>query len=94
MPGKFKVRWLGRYKVLEVKDNEAIRLSTLDNAPLKDLVNGSKLKHYKVRMEPFAIRFLEIQGDKDGTRQNTNGKIDESIQKALLKTNFKTPNHN
>ena len=38
-PGKFKVCWLGPYKIVEVGSNGAIKLSTLDNNPLKYLKN-------------------------------------------------------
>ncbi|XP_059067475.1 uncharacterized protein LOC131858295 [Cryptomeria japonica] len=50
-PGKFKVRWLGPYKVQEVEENGAIKLSTLDNQPIKETVNGSKLKMYHRRQQ-------------------------------------------
>lgn len=29
--GKFKVRWLGPYKIIEVQTNGVVKLSTLDN---------------------------------------------------------------
>lgn len=44
--GKFKVRWLGPYKICEVAANGAIKLSTLADQPIKETVNGSKLKIY------------------------------------------------
>lgn len=47
--GQFKVRWLGPFRILEIKENGAIKLSTLDNTPIRDLVNGSKLKAYEER---------------------------------------------
>lgn len=47
--GKFKVRWLGPYKIREVGKNGAAKFSTLDDNPIRDLVNGSKLKLYRER---------------------------------------------
>lgn len=44
--GKFKVRWLGPFKVCEVNANGAIKLWTLDEKEMSDAVNGSKLKQY------------------------------------------------
>lgn len=43
-PGKFKVRWLGPFKVCEVNTNWAIKLWMLDGKEVPDAVNGSKLK--------------------------------------------------
>lgn len=37
------------YKIREVVKNGAVKLSTLDNNPIRDPVNGSKLKVYKER---------------------------------------------
>lgn len=51
-PGKFKVRWLGPYKIREVGRNRAVKLATLDNNPIRDPVNGSKLKIYRERNKP------------------------------------------
>ncbi|XP_059067612.1 uncharacterized protein LOC131858397 [Cryptomeria japonica] len=45
-PGKFKVKWLGPFKVCEVGANGAIKLWTLDDKEIPDAVNGSKLKVY------------------------------------------------
>ncbi|XP_057853134.1 uncharacterized protein LOC131063364 [Cryptomeria japonica] len=45
-PRKFKVRWLGPFKVCEVNANRAIKLWTLDGKEIPDVVNGSKLKQY------------------------------------------------
>lgn len=45
-PGKFKVRWLGPFKVREVNANGAIKLWTLDGKEIPDAINGSKLKQY------------------------------------------------
>lgn len=59
-PGKFKVRWLGPYIVMEVKDNGAIKLSTLDNNPLKNPVNGSKLRLYNQQNQIYPICHLDI----------------------------------
>lgn len=40
--GKFRVRWLGPYKIEEVGANGAIKLSTLDGNPIKTPVNGHR----------------------------------------------------
>ncbi|XP_059073471.1 uncharacterized protein LOC131874218 [Cryptomeria japonica] len=48
-PGKFKVRWLGPFKVHEVSANGAIKLWTLDGKEVLDAVNGLKLKLYHER---------------------------------------------
>lgn len=50
-PGKFKVRWLGPFKIREVAANGAIKLSTLGDQPIKETVNGSKLKIYHHRQQ-------------------------------------------
>lgn len=52
-PGKFKVRWLGPYKIKEVGKNEAVKLFTLDDNPIRDPVNGLKLKVYRERNKPM-----------------------------------------
>ncbi|XP_057841791.1 uncharacterized protein LOC131051343 [Cryptomeria japonica] len=52
-PGKFKVHWLGPYKIKEVGKNGAVKLSTLDDNPIHNPVNGSKLKLYQERDKPF-----------------------------------------
>ncbi|XP_057853538.1 uncharacterized protein LOC131063658 [Cryptomeria japonica] len=49
--GKFKVRWLGPYKIREVVANGAIKLSTLGDQPIKETVNGLKLKIYHHRQQ-------------------------------------------
>lgn len=54
---------------MEVKENRALRLSTLDNKPLKDLVNGSKLKPYKDRRKSLPTYFLEIQDQQDKAKE-------------------------
>ncbi|XP_057865967.2 uncharacterized protein LOC131073535 [Cryptomeria japonica] len=48
-PEKFKVRWLGPYKIRDVAVNGATKLSTLGNQPIKEMVNESKLKIYHHR---------------------------------------------
>lgn len=48
-PSKFKVRWLGPFKVCEVNANGAIKLWMLDGKEVLDAVNGSKLKLYHKR---------------------------------------------
>lgn len=50
-PGKFKVRWLGPYKIREVGENGAIRLSTLDDQPIPEPMNKSKLIIYHQRRQ-------------------------------------------
>ena len=49
--GKFKVKWIGPYKIGEVGDNKAIKLWMLNGKEVTDLVNGSKLKIYHERNE-------------------------------------------
>ncbi|XP_057861572.1 uncharacterized protein LOC131070035 [Cryptomeria japonica] len=44
--GKFKVRWLGPYKVSEVAENGAVKLWTLDGREVVGNINGSILKQY------------------------------------------------
>lgn len=61
-PGKFKVRWLGPYKVQEAAENGAIKLSTLDDQPIKETVNGSKLKMYKTAGSSEMNQFVRRQG--------------------------------
>lgn len=51
-PGKFKVRWLGPFKVCEVNTNGVIKLWMLDGEEIPDAINGSKLKIYHERREP------------------------------------------
>ena len=48
-PGKFKVKWVGPYKIREVGDNRAVNLWTLDKKEIADAVDGSKLKIYHER---------------------------------------------
>lgn len=50
-PSKFKVKWLGPFKVHEVGANRAIKLWTLDDKEIPDAVNDSKLKVYQERPE-------------------------------------------
>lgn len=50
--GKFKVRWLGSYKIREVGKNGIVKLSTLDDNPIRDPVNGLKLKLYREQDKP------------------------------------------
>ncbi|XP_057816415.1 uncharacterized protein LOC131029788 [Cryptomeria japonica] len=45
-PSKFRVKWLGPFKIREVGANEAIKLWTIDGMEVPDAVNGSKLKIY------------------------------------------------
>lgn len=45
-PSKFKVKWVGPFKIWEVGCNGAIKLWTLDGKEVPDPVNGSKLKIY------------------------------------------------
>ncbi|XP_059067877.1 uncharacterized protein LOC131858602 [Cryptomeria japonica] len=44
--GKFKVRWLGPYRVQEVAVNGAMKLWTLNGREVAGSINGSKLKLY------------------------------------------------
>ena len=41
---KFKVKWVGPYKICEVSNNGTIKPWTLDEKEVADVVNGSKLK--------------------------------------------------
>lgn len=51
-PRKFKVRWLGPFRIREVNTNGEIKLWMLDGKEIPDAVNGSKLKVYHERREP------------------------------------------
>ena len=44
--GKFKVKWLGPYKVREVGDNGSIKLWIVEGQEILDAINGSKMKIY------------------------------------------------
>lgn len=50
-PGKFRVKWLGPFKIHEVGANGAIKLWTMDGMEVSDAVNGSKLKIYHQRRQ-------------------------------------------
>lgn len=50
-PSKFKIKWLGPFKVREVCANGAIKLWTLDDKEILEAVNDSKLKVYWERWE-------------------------------------------
>lgn len=50
-PNKFKVKWVGPYKICEVGDNGEIKLWRLDEKEVTDPANGSKLKIYHQRNE-------------------------------------------
>lgn len=57
---------MGPYEVWEVGQNGAIKLATLDNNPIRDPVNGSKLKIYQERRGPtIGVNMLgyATQGD-------------------------------
>lgn len=45
-PSKFRVKWLGPFKIREVGTNGAIKLWMMDGMEVLDAVNGSKLKIY------------------------------------------------
>ena len=53
----------------EYKENGSIRLSTLDNKPIRDLVNGSKLKVYEERNKRTNNYFISTEGKKDQIRK-------------------------
>lgn len=59
-PNKFKVRWLGPYKVREVVENGSIKLWTLDGREVPDSVNGLKLKPYHEQAEDRPRIFLSL----------------------------------
>lgn len=49
-PSRFKRKWVGPYKIHEVGDNRAVKLSTLDGKEVAaNAINGSKLKVYHER---------------------------------------------
>lgn len=50
-PRKFKVRWLGPFKIREVGENRAIKVKNLDRTLLQDSINGLKLKPCQERKE-------------------------------------------
>ena len=54
-PGKFRVKWVGPYKIWEVGDNRAMKLWTLDGKEVPNTVNGSKLKIYHEGNGPLSM---------------------------------------
>jgi hypothetical protein len=44
--GKFKIRWLGPFRILDITEFGAVKLTQLYGRPMKGLVNGSRLKPY------------------------------------------------
>ena len=46
---RFRVKWVGPYKIQEVDDNRAIKLWMLDGKEVPEAVNRSKLKIYHER---------------------------------------------
>ena len=48
-PSRFKIKWVGPYKIHEVGENKAINLWTLDGKEVTNAMNGSKLKVYHER---------------------------------------------
>ncbi len=65
-PGKFKVKWVGPYKIHEVGNNRPIKLWTLDGKEVIDPVNRLKLKIYHEQNED--------RGNKE-TRTNDSARI-------------------
>ncbi|XP_057818206.2 uncharacterized protein LOC131031182 [Cryptomeria japonica] len=44
--GKLQTRWLGAYEIVEVFENRAVRLATIDLVRFKLLVNGHRIRLY------------------------------------------------
>lgn len=89
-PRKFKVRWLGAFKISKIKENGAIKLSTLDNKPIRDLVNGSKLKAYERRnklVSSYFINIKEERGQKAKRESEQGGKTKPSPYKETESQN-------
>ena len=56
-PGKFKVKWLGPYKLREVVANRSVKLWILDGREIPDAVNGSKFRSTTRGKEAIARKF-------------------------------------
>ena len=50
--GKLQMHWLGPYLVNSITFGGAVQIQQLDGAMLPNLVNGSRLKPYRTRLEP------------------------------------------
>ena len=48
-PGKLQMHWLGLYLVHSITSSGVVKLQQLDGAVLPTLVNGSRLKPYRLR---------------------------------------------
>lgn len=68
----------------DYKENGAIKLSTLDNTPIKDLVNRSKLKAYKDRNKLASTHFTSAE--KEQVRETKSTSIEgEQLELGLYK---------
>ena len=47
-PGKFRLHWLGPYQVKHVIEGGAASLAKLDGTMVPTMVNGSRLKLYRI----------------------------------------------
>ena len=50
-PGRLQMHWLGLYLVHSITSGGAVQLQQLDGAVLSTLVNGSRLKPYRLGSE-------------------------------------------
>ena len=51
-PGKLQMHWLGPYLINSITSGGAVKLHHLVGAMLPKLVNGSRLKPYRMGLEP------------------------------------------
>ena len=50
-PDKLQMQWLGPYLVNSITSEGAVQLQQLDGAMLPKLVNGNRLKAYRIGLE-------------------------------------------
>ena len=50
--GKLQMHWLGPYLVHSITSGGAVQLQQLDGVVLLKLVNGSRLKPYRMGLDP------------------------------------------
>ena len=53
-PGKFRIHWLGLYRVKHVTEGEAANLAKLDGTMMPTMVNGGRLKLYRDNQPHFS----------------------------------------
>ena len=51
-PDKLQMHWLGPYLINSITSGGVVQLQQLDGAMLPKLVNGSRLKPYRIGPEP------------------------------------------